>query len=68
MHLNLVFGGVDDIYKSWNTFMQTLNQNSEPVGVRARLSKLSASSLRLRNVRRCSLGMSRGSVSNWAMT
>ena len=36
--------------------------------MRAGSSWLSASSLRLKNVRRCSLGMSSGSVSSWAMT
>ena len=47
MHLNLVVGGVDNISKSWNTLMQTLNQDSQPIGMRARLSWLSASRLRL---------------------
>jgi len=47
--------------------MQSLNQGCQPIRMRARWSQLSASGLRLENVRKCSLGLPRDSGSNWSL-
>ena len=64
MNLNLVVGRVYDISKTRNTLMQSLNQGCQPIQMRARWSRQSASGLRLKNVRKCSLNLPRDSGSS----
>ena len=67
MNLNLVVGRVYDISKTRNTLMQSLNQGCQPIQMRARWSRQSASGLRLKNVRKCSLNLPRDSGSSWSL-
>ena len=67
MNLNLVVGRIYDISKTRNVLMQSLNQGCQPIQMRARWSRLSASGLRLGNVKKCSLSLPKDSGSSWSL-
>jgi len=67
MNLNLVVGRIYDISKTRNVLMESLNQGCQPIRMKARWSQLSASGLRLENVRKCNLGLPRDSGSSWLL-
>ena len=45
MHLDLIVGGVENLFKFGNTHVQILKQDTQPVILMARLFMLSASRL-----------------------